>query len=71
VVSIEYRLAPEHPDPAPVEDYYAGLRLIAELAAELQVNPGNIIILGASASGGLAAGTTLLCRDRGALALRA
>ncbi|MBH0121614.1 alpha/beta hydrolase, partial [Rhodococcus sp. CX] len=54
-VSVEYRLAPENPHPAPVEDCYAGLVWVAEHADELGIDPGKIIIHGASAGGGLAA----------------
>jgi acetyl esterase/lipase len=65
VVSVEYRLAPEHPDPAPVEDCYAGLAWTAKHAEELSIDPSRIMIAGSSAGGGLAAGTALLARDRG------
>jgi acetyl esterase/lipase len=63
-VSIEYRLAPEHPDPAPVEDCYAGLVWTAAHAVEYGIDPDRIAVGGASAGGGLAAGTALLARDR-------
>lgn len=63
-VSIEYRLAPEFSDPYPVEDCYSGLVWTAEHAEEIGIDPDRLVILGGSAGGGLAAGTTLLARDR-------
>ncbi|MEV6981347.1 alpha/beta hydrolase [Sphaerisporangium sp. NPDC051017] len=65
VVSVEYRLAPENPDPAPVEDCYAGLLWTAAHARELGADPERILVAGISAGGGLAAGVALLARDRG------
>ncbi|MEU6769709.1 alpha/beta hydrolase fold domain-containing protein [Streptomyces sp. NPDC046759] len=64
VVSVEYRLAPEHPYPAPLEDVYAGLLWTAGHAREIGGDPDRIVAVGASAGGGLAAALALLGRDR-------
>jgi len=64
VVSVEYRLAPEHPHPAPVEDCYAGLVWTADNAVALGIDPDRLAIYGGSAGGVLTLGTALLARDR-------
>jgi acetyl esterase/lipase len=71
VVTIDYRLAPEATGRTLVDDAYAGLAWLAEHADELGVDPARLVVAGASAGGGLAAGVALLARDRGAPALAA
>ncbi|SHN32739.1 alpha/beta hydrolase [Actinacidiphila paucisporea] len=71
VVSVEYRLAPQTPHPGPVEDCYAGLVWLSDHAHELNIDPERIVIGGASAGGGLAAGVTLMARDRSGPAILA
>lgn len=65
VASVDYRLAPEHPYPAPLEDCYSALTWLAGLPA---VDAGRVAVGGASAGGGLAAALALLARDRGEVA---
>jgi acetyl esterase/lipase len=69
VVSVDYRLSPEAPFPAALEDGYAALEWLYREAAELGIDPQRITIIGESAGGGMAAGIALMARDRGEIPL--
>jgi acetyl esterase/lipase len=71
VVSVDYRLAPEATGTTLVDDCYQGLLWVAGHRAELGIDPARVVVAGASAGGGLAAGVTLLARDLGTPAIAA
>ncbi|WP_338425890.1 alpha/beta hydrolase [Sphingopyxis kveilinensis] len=69
VASVEYRLAPEYPFPAPQEDCHSALIWLADQARTMEFNASRIIVAGESAGGGLAAALAIMARDLGGPAI--
>jgi len=65
IIGIDYRLAPEHPYPAAINDCYSALKWMFDEHEKLRIDAGNIAVGGASAGGNLAAAVALMARDKG------
>jgi acetyl esterase len=64
-VALDFRLAPEHPFPAAIEDCYAGLRGVLDDAGRFGVDPRRAVVAGDSSGGNMAVVLAMMCRDRG------
>ncbi len=64
VISVDYRLAPEHPFPAPVDDCYQAFCWVAEHAVDLKIDAGRLAVAGDSAGGNLSTVVAMLARDQ-------